>query len=235
MRRHLDDIILIGPIGAGKSTVGTLLAEALRLPQVRMDEVRRQYYAEIGYTRAQEDQLRETGGFEAVYWYWKPFEVHAVQRVLADHRNCVIDFGAGHSVYEDPRLFERARRALAPYRNVILLLPSPDPDESVRVLRERSRAEEAGGEALAQCDFLLRRELAIRVVELLARVDRLVEDRPEVDRLRGGHRERERRGEHPCGAPHRDSPLPDSPGAGMRASASLASRANRSADPRSAR
>ena len=174
MRRHLDDIVLIGPIGAGKSTVGTLLAEALRLPQVRMDEVRRQYYAEIGYTRAQEDQLRESGGFEAVYWYWKPFEVHAVERVLADHRNCVIDFGAGHSVYEDPRLFERARRALAPYRNVILLLPSPDPDESVRVLRERSR--EPAGPTIDFCDHFVRHPsnaaLATRTVYTLGRTPR---------------------------------------------------------------
>ena len=34
------EIILIGPIGAGKSTVGELLAQQLNIPQVSMDDVR---------------------------------------------------------------------------------------------------------------------------------------------------------------------------------------------------
>jgi shikimate kinase len=44
-----SDIILIGPIGAGKSTVGSLLAVQLGLPQCSMDERRWHYYKEIGY------------------------------------------------------------------------------------------------------------------------------------------------------------------------------------------
>lgn len=35
-----SDIILIGPIGAGKSTVGALLADRLGLPQCSMDDLR---------------------------------------------------------------------------------------------------------------------------------------------------------------------------------------------------
>lgn len=34
-------------------------------------------------------------------------------------------------------MFARAAQALRPYPNVVLILPSPDPDESVRLLRER--------------------------------------------------------------------------------------------------
>jgi hypothetical protein len=58
--------------------------------------------------------------------------------LLAEHKNCVIDFGAGHSVYEDVSLFQKVQRALAPYPNIFLLLPSPDLDESVRILNERN-------------------------------------------------------------------------------------------------
>src|SRR5207237_10277037 len=57
----------------------------------------------------------------------------------------VIDFGAGHTVYEDEAAFERVKRALAPYPNVVLILPSPDPDESVRVLRERAEHKMGSG------------------------------------------------------------------------------------------
>jgi shikimate kinase len=134
---HRQDIVLIGPIGAGKSTVGKLLAERLSLPQVAMDTVRFGYYKEIGYDEALADEIGRRDGFAGKYRYWKPFEIYAVERVLREHRGCVIDFGGGHSVYEDDDLFERAQRALAPFANVVLLLPSPDLDESVRVLRER--------------------------------------------------------------------------------------------------
>lgn len=43
------DIILIGPISTGKSTAGTLLAQRLGLPQRSMDDLRWDYYREIGY------------------------------------------------------------------------------------------------------------------------------------------------------------------------------------------
>jgi hypothetical protein len=139
------EIILIGPIGAGKTTVGALLAEALGLPQVSLDDVRFNYYRQIGYDEAAGEELERRHGFLALYRHWKPFEVYAVERALAEHAGCVFDFGAGHSVYEDPALFARAQAALAPFANVVLLLPSPDPDESVLLLRQRDGECADGG------------------------------------------------------------------------------------------
>ena len=134
------EIILIGPIGAGKSTIGKLLAEKLNVPQVETDELRFDYYKEIGYDEEVARSKWEAEGFWGVYRYWKPFEAHAVERLLAEHKDCVIDFGAGHSVYEDEALFERVRNALSGYTNVILLLPSPDPEESIAILNEREES-----------------------------------------------------------------------------------------------
>ena len=131
------EIILIGPIGAGKSTVGELLAKKLDILQVSMDDLRVSYYKEIGYDEEFAKHKREIEGLWGIYHYWKPFEAYAVERILAEHQNCVIDLGAGHSVYEDDALFARVQRALVPYPNIILLLPSPDPDESVAILNER--------------------------------------------------------------------------------------------------
>jgi shikimate kinase len=134
------EIILIGPAGAGKSTLGKLLAERLYRPQIPMDERRWGYYKEIGWDEAIQRQIAEAEGFAGVYRYWKPFELHAVGRLLAEHHHCVIDFGAGHSVYENDADFARAQKLLAPYPNIVLLLPSPDLDESAAILRGRSRA-----------------------------------------------------------------------------------------------
>src|SRR4051812_30428261 len=121
MMRQISDIILIGPIGTGKSTVGKLLAEKLGIPQRSMDDVRFGYYKEINYDEEVARQIREIEGFEALYRYWKPFEAYAVERILSETGNGVIDFGAGHSVYEDEDLFKRVQRVLAPYIHVVLI------------------------------------------------------------------------------------------------------------------
>lgn len=132
-----DEIVLIGPSGAGKSTQAKLLARTLGLPQCSMDDLRWDYYREIGFDEERQREITETEGIEGVLRYWKPFEVHAVERLLAEHHDCVIDFGAGHSVFEADDLFARVQKALMPYPNVVLLLPSPDLEESVRVLVRR--------------------------------------------------------------------------------------------------
>jgi shikimate kinase len=140
------EVILIGPMGAGKSTQGKLLAAALGLPQCSMDEVRWDYYREIGFDDEKQREIGRKEGFGGIYRYWKPFEAHAVERLLADHHDCVIDFGAGHSVFEDGELFERVRKALAPHPNVVLLLPSPGLEESIRVLHNRNGGGPPPGE-----------------------------------------------------------------------------------------
>jgi hypothetical protein len=83
-------------------------------------------------------QKRETEGFWGIYQYWKPFEAYAVERLLSEHKNCVIDFGAGYSVYEDAVLFQKVQQILAFYPNIFLLLPSSDLDESIQILNDRN-------------------------------------------------------------------------------------------------
>ncbi len=135
----MSEIILIGPSGTGKSTIGKLLAERLAVPQISLDEWRWAYYLEVGYDAQLARQIREAHGFPALIQYWAQFNFHAVERVLAEHHDCVIDFGAGHSIYDDEQDFKRVQKVLAPYANVLLLLPSPDLDESVRILTERQQ------------------------------------------------------------------------------------------------
>ncbi len=135
---HISDIILIGPMGAGKSTIGKLLAQKLDFPQISMDRLRWKYYEERGWSREKQKQIAENEGFVGVYHYWKQYDLYAVERLLNEHQNCLIDFGAGHSIYEDDTDFDRARELLAPYANVVLLISSPDLDESVAILHQRN-------------------------------------------------------------------------------------------------
>ena len=132
------EIILIGPIGAGKSTIAELLSKRLNLPHCPMDEYRWEYYDEIGYDHLFVKELKKKEGINGVCRYWKKFEIHAVERLLSEHRNSIIDFGAGHSVYENKGYLERAKQALKPFKNVILLLPSPNKEYSKKVLKDRN-------------------------------------------------------------------------------------------------
>lgn len=140
----IPPVVLIGPVGVGKSTVAGLLAARMGWPQVSMDAVCAGYYAEVSADQAVSERSEQADGVRAAYQAWKPLEAYAVERILADHDHAVIDLGdavidlgGGHSVQEDPTLFARVQAALAPVRNLALVLPSPDPEESVRVLTER--------------------------------------------------------------------------------------------------
>ena len=133
-----SEIILIGPPRTGKSTVGKIFADTLGVKQVSLDDERWDYYKEIGYDQDLAKLIRKTGGFVALVFYWKQFDAYAVERVLADHSECIFDFGAGHSVYESQELFTRIQKVLEPYQNVVLILPSSDEKESIRILNERT-------------------------------------------------------------------------------------------------
>jgi hypothetical protein len=130
-------VILIGPMKVGKSTVAKLLAARLGLPRRPLDKNRWDYYREIGFDESYARSLAAGGSLKAAMDYCKPFEVHAVERHLAECRDGVVDFGAGYSVQDDPVLSERLRQALLPHPNVVLLLPCLDAERSIACLNER--------------------------------------------------------------------------------------------------
>lgn len=71
------DIVMIGPVRAGKSTVGRLLAQRFGVPQVFLDKERWRYYQEISYDEALAREIRTRGGFLPLVLYWNPFDPYA--------------------------------------------------------------------------------------------------------------------------------------------------------------
>jgi hypothetical protein len=165
----------MGPLGAGKSTVGRLLAERTGAPRCSIDDVRWAYYEAAGYERSRAQQIAASeAGAMGELLYTRPFEVYAIERALAERTPAIVDFGASNSVFDEEPLLARVERALAPLPHVILLMPSPDPEESGAILRARltamirARGQEPGDELWRLNEYFVRHpsnyRLARRVV-----------------------------------------------------------------------
>lgn len=131
-------IIFIGPIGAGKTTIGKMIAEKLSIPFYSLDEEEKQYTGPVGYDEAHYDLIKEQQGPFPAYEYARGFFDEAVVRFLAAHKDGVFDLGGGHPVVPDPQKQERIKKALEPYKNIVLLMPTQDTEESLKILYKRN-------------------------------------------------------------------------------------------------
>ena len=134
-----EPIILIGPMKAGKSTVGKLLAAQLDLPFVSLDRLEERYIEPAGFDSALAKQIQAEEGDLAWYTYRRAFFDTAVIRFLAEHEQGVLDLGGGHPILPDETKQARVNEALAPCRNVVLLLPTPDLQTSIQILKTRQK------------------------------------------------------------------------------------------------
>lgn len=133
-----SEVVLIGPHRSGKSTLAALLAERFGVPVCSLDRIKWSYFADYGLDQEAVRRFQQAHGFLALSRYLKRYAIRMVEQVLVEHAGCVFDFGAGHSMYEDPEHVARIHRALAPFRNVTLVMPSPDREESVSILKQRA-------------------------------------------------------------------------------------------------
>lgn len=118
-----NSIILIGPMGVGKSTVARELSRRISLPRVSLDnrEQLARYYS-------QRDKFSSS----------KEFEFYLTSSVLTDLKKpAVIDFGAGHSIYENPIMFFEMKKLIRKFLNVVFLIPSEDKEKAMELLNKR--------------------------------------------------------------------------------------------------
>lgn len=128
-------VALIGPAGAGKSTIGALVANRLGRRFVDVDDVGHRYYDGAGQPLDDLVERVANEGFAMAHRWWQPARLAAAS-AIGDFPEAVIAFGAGHSHFEDDSYVTAIRLAFGA-AFVVLLLPSKDPAQSVRVLRQR--------------------------------------------------------------------------------------------------
>lgn len=134
----MKPIIFIGPIGAGKSTIAKMVAEELSIPSFSLDK-EEHLAASVGYDIERYKRMWKENGLLDAYEYRRSFYDRLVPLFLASHDHGVLDLGGGHPIVPDQAKQEVIRKAFAPYEHIFLLMPTPDPNESIKILRKRNQ------------------------------------------------------------------------------------------------
>jgi shikimate kinase len=150
-----DQIVLAGPIAAGKSALGLVVADRLGLPCYSADRMKSYFYYRRGYDELAARRAQERGGTLGRAAGNKPHDLYAVERMLREFHHCVLDLGAGHACYLDPALLAEARHLFAPLENSFLILPARDPERSLALLAERIRGRASGVDGAERTASLL--------------------------------------------------------------------------------
>lgn len=144
----MKEIILIGPVAVGKTTTSKLLSEKLNKPVFSLDDLRFDYYKEIGYDNDHMKELHAKAGIMAIFQYGKIFDAYSIERILEDHQNCIFDFGGGNIVSGYNFDLDRIKKALNPYENVVFLTPSADKEETLKFIYKRRNIKSSDRELI---------------------------------------------------------------------------------------
>lgn len=125
-----ESIILIGPSGAGKSTIAEILKNITGMPRLCLDGV------------ANRDRQ---SGFMNNFNSSDEYNFNMINRVLMfaekNEKPGIVDFGAGHSVYDDTSIFNDVKAMLKRFKNIVLLIPSVDIEKSLAIMAKRSTGD----------------------------------------------------------------------------------------------
>lgn len=130
----MDTIILIGPIGAGKTTQAKLLSKNLGMPFCSYDAVKKIYWDELGLSKEEAHSIEKAHGTYAMLSYINEFKSKTVESIINDHPCHIIDLGGGAQTFDEPHQVERIRQVFEPIADIFLLLPSRDLATNIKTL-----------------------------------------------------------------------------------------------------
>lgn len=133
-----EEIILVGPMGVGKTTLALHLSEKLGILNFPIDRLKWYYRFKNGYNLAKGTKILRESGFQELANYFNDyFGNHELAQILDEFRGGIYDFGASHSHYDNHNDLLEAKKILAPFQNIIQLLPTDDFKTNCKILDER--------------------------------------------------------------------------------------------------
>ncbi len=133
----MPSIVLIGPSMVGKTTVARLLSEQTGVPLCSTSQINFDDYTELGYDKNKSSDIYNEQGEQGYHNYMVTFYAQIVQRFLAQAGEAIFDLESEYVAFEDANLLVQLKESLEPFVNVILLLPSPQLEDSAQILRQR--------------------------------------------------------------------------------------------------
>lgn len=137
-----ESIILIGPVGVGKSTISNILLAKSGLAYVGMDNLSEYYLNHYGYDIEKGKKLVGFKKYLEYLRYRQPFNFLFTKGILDNiDRPSLIEFGGSDTITTSEREKEELKSSLEEFKNIILLLPSKSKSESLKILNERMKKE----------------------------------------------------------------------------------------------
>ncbi len=137
-----NNILLMGPIGVGKTSVGRELALRTGKRFVEMDEEKKRIYEQIGFSLQKCEEKYKKYGIIGWYQYQKPFELYSVKIVLEENDDAIVDFGGGHSVYDNEAQTREFLGLMRLQKHSFLLMPYEDVEKSLELLSKRNEKDD---------------------------------------------------------------------------------------------
>lgn len=137
MKNYNDSIILIGPLGTGKSFLGEKISNVTNLHNHPVDKLKWYYRHQNGYNLSKSTQILKEHGFEALIKYAQQFFGAKEIKHLLEKFKGVVDLGASDTHFQSLAQLQELNEVLSPYKNVFLILPSKEIEKSIDILKSR--------------------------------------------------------------------------------------------------
>lgn len=137
-----ESILLIGPVGVGKSTIANILLRKTELAYVGLDNLSEFYLNHYGYDFNKGKKLVDSKEYLEYLKYRQSFNFLFTKRILDNiDRPSLIEFGGSDTITNKDEEKEKLKSSLKQFKNVILLLPSQNDEESQKILEFRMKSE----------------------------------------------------------------------------------------------
>ncbi len=133
----MRNVVIAGPMGAGKSRISRVLSIKRNLPLYSADKLRWYYFAKHGFNEIEASQLAKSGDIEGANRLHKKHEMLALESMLAEFSDGIMDLGGGFLDCSSGQDEKRARAALRAQKEVVCLVPSENKIDSLLILNSR--------------------------------------------------------------------------------------------------